>query len=465
MAAMIANFGEQHFGSAQLGHKQRTACLVKVANLIHRHPGGTLPKKLHSPKDYKAMDRLVNRPEVSHAAVLQPHRERTLAKMRQCTGPVLLLHDTTELDYSGLHAIGDLGALGNGHGRGYLCHNSLAVDPRTRAVLGLANQCLHRRVAVGKQEGVKAKRQRLTRESRLWTTAALAIAPAPAGATWVDVADRGADLFEFLANEVAQNRRFVVRSCSSRAVQVGHGNDGPQQLLHTYARALPLHGHRSVQVGARTSQPDRKVTVGVAAAAVVVLPPQVRRGDYEKRPLALWVVRVAEIEPPAGVPAVEWILLTNVPVATTADAWERTQWYECRWIIEEYHKGQKTGCALEELQFASRQALEPMIALLSVVAVTLLNLRDASRQADAPERAATTVIDARYVEVLSAWRHREVRQDWSVHEFCYALARLGGHQNRKRDQPPGWLVLWRGWMALQHMVDGAEAAAVIRGQT
>ena len=45
-----------------------------------------------------------------------------------------------------------------------------------------------------------------------------------------------------------------------------------------------------------------------------------------------------------------------------------------------------------------------------------------------------------------------------------ALARLGGHQNRKGDRRPGWIVLWKGWMALQHMVDGAEVvSSQIRG--
>jgi hypothetical protein len=156
----------------------------------------------------------------------------------------------------------------------------------------------------------------------------------------------------------------------------------------------------------------------------------------------------------------EWVLLTNVSVTTLAEAWERVSWYECRWVIEEYHKAQKTGCAIEELQFTSAQALEPMIALLSVVAVTLLNLREASRRPDAQERPATDVVAPRYVAVLSSWRHRQVRRDWSVHDFFYALARLGGHQNRKGDRRPGWLVLWRGWMALQHMVDGAEAVGV-----
>src|SRR6202158_5130375 len=378
MDAMITNFGECHFGNAPLGHKSRTAALVKIANLIHRHPGDTLPKKLHSPKDYKSMDRLVNRPEGTHAAVLHSHRELTLAKMRALQRPVLIVHDTTELDYSGLHSMADLGPIGNGGGRGLLCHNSLAIDPKDKTVIGLVNQRLHQRVAVGKKEGVKAKRQRLSRESRLWTQAALEIEPAPAGSLWVDVADRGADLFEFLAQEVAHHRHFVVRSCSSRAIDVGHNaGAGEKQLLHSYARSLPLRGRERIQVSAREKRPERQATVGVAWAAVQVLPPHVRRGDYEKRPLSLWGGRVAVVNPPAGVPPVEWILLTDVPVKNVAEAWERVRWYSCRWVVEEYHKGQKTGCAMEKLQFTSRQALEPMIALLSVVAVTLLNLRDA----------------------------------------------------------------------------------------
>jgi hypothetical protein len=169
------------------------------------------------------------------------------------------------------------------------------------------------------------------------------------------------------------------------------------------------------------------------------------------------VVWVAEIDPPHGVKPLQWLLLTDRPVATVADAWERVDWYQCRWVIEEYHKAQKTGCAIEDLQFTTSAALTPMIALLSVVAVTLLNLREASRRPDAKERPATALVDARYVAVLSAWRYHKVHSDLSIHDFFYALARLGGHQNRKRDHRPGWLVLWRGWMALQHMVDGADA--------
>ena len=102
MMTSVASFGEKNFGGANLRHERRTKCLVRIADLIYRHPGGTLPFKLRAPKDYKAMDRLMNQEEVTHATVLETHRQRTLERMREEKKVILVLHDTTELDYTGL---------------------------------------------------------------------------------------------------------------------------------------------------------------------------------------------------------------------------------------------------------------------------------------------------------------------------------------------------------------------------
>ena len=125
-------------------------------------------------------------------------------------------------------------------------------------------------------------------------------------------------------------------------------------------------------------------------------------------------------------------------------------------MVEEYHKAQKTGCEIENLQFHSEQALQPMIAILSVVAVMLLNLRLAYRHPDADKRLATEVVAQIYEETLRSWRYKKERAPMTVKEYYFALARLGGHMNRKSDGPPGWLVLWRGWMKLHFLVAGAE---------
>jgi hypothetical protein len=173
-------------------------------------------------------------------------------------------------------------------------------------------------------------------------------------------------------------------------------------------------------------------------------------------------VYLREIDPPAGVEPLEWILLTNVPIENFADACERIDWYGCRWIIEEYHKGLKTGCQIEDMQFTTEERLQPAIALISVMATFLLNLRDISRRADAQETPASEVFPLSYVVSLSLWRYGECRMDLTLHDFCYGLARLGGHQNRKGDHRPGWIVLWRGWTKLQTMVEHAEALAELR---
>jgi hypothetical protein len=458
------SFGEQHFGSVDLGHKTRNACLIRVANRLVRHPGGTLPDKLSAPKDYKALGRLVNRPEAEHARILQPHFDQTRRRIAATVGTVLDIHDTTELDYSGLKSIQDLGPIGNGHNRGFLCHNSLAVDPGRREVLGLVHQILHRRVPVPPKEGVKDKRERKTRESRLWTDAVEAIGGAdPQGPRVVDVCDRGADIFEFLATEDDLGRCYLVRAFADRRVALGHEDQTDQRLLYGYARSLVRQGQRKLEIHGRDGAADRSATVAVAWAPIQVLPPHVKRGLYQKRPLQAWLVHVREVDAPVGVEPAEWFLLTNVPVTNVAEAWERADWYACRWMIEEYHKGQKTGCAIEDLQFTTSHALQAMIAILSVVAVTLLNLRAASRAPDAAARPAPEVVAREYVEVLSAWRYRGAARALTVREFFLALARLGGHQNRPSDKRPGWLVLWRGWMKLQHMVDGAEAVGYICG--
>lgn len=450
------DFVSNYFGEVDLGHQSRNRCFVRVAQQISRHPGGTLPDKLSDPNDYIAMDRLMNRPETTHESVLAPHQQRTLAKMQAHVGVVLVLHDTTVLDYSKREKL-KLARVGNGHGRGYLCHNSLAVDPDSRDVFGLLSQILHQRVAVGKKEGVKKKRQRATRESRLWSRAVQACPAAPADKRWVDVCDRGADLFEFLATEVRLGRACLVRSMHNRSIRIGHDGQGKQTLLHNYLRTLPAVGAaHAKEIYDRSLETERTAKLCVSYAAVELLPPHVKKGEYENQPIRTWAVRVWEESAPSKGTKLEWFLLCLDPVTNVTEAWQKCGWYGCRWMVEEYHKAKKTGCQVEDLQFRTEQALQPMIGLLSVTAVMLLNLRQAARRPDAKERKATDVVAPIYEEVLRGHRYKKPRHEMSVYEFYMAVARLGGHMNRKADGFPGWLTLWRGWQKLESMVAGVE---------
>jgi len=470
MKTQAGSFGEVNFSHAQLGDARRTRRLVKTVDLMCRRPGGTLPQKLNAPKDLRAFYRLMNCDEVTHEAILAAHRDVVLKRISQSHSTVLIISDATEMDYTKHESLSELGQIGNGNHRGYIVQNSLAVDAETRNVLGLCNQVLHHRDQVGKKETQAQKRQRESRESLLWLKG---VEPLPANWSLVDVCDQGADTFEFLEHEVHSGRRFVIRAAYDRCIFPGH--DEPSLCepgyLRSHAAELPQAGEWTLAVTSRVNvkSPKKKgpkvkqkrsarmANMAVAFAPVQIRPPKEKNGHHGITPLKVWVVRVWEVDPPAGEERLEWFLVTNEPVQTFDDAYRVVGWYECRWIVEEYHKGMKTGCQIESPQFTTEDRLKPAIAVLSIVALTLLEMRDASRRADAKTRKATEILCEDYVSVLSAWRHGKFQRDWSIHDFYYAMARLGGHQNRKNDHPPGWQTIWRGWHELQAMLCGADA--------
>jgi hypothetical protein len=449
--------GSAIFGDAKLGDRRRTARLVKTFDQLCRHPGGTLPDKLAAPRDLKALYRLMERPEVTHEALLASMRAYTFRSIAAREGTILLIHDATELDYTSRASLVDeLGQIGNGLGRGYICHQVLAVEGETRSVLGLAEQILHCRVDAPEAETLAEHRARATRESLLWIKGTRHL---PREQRLVDIADQGADTFEFLEHEYRSGRTFVIRAYKPRKVQGSHDGSGPRYALADYARSLAELGRFSMDVQAQAGRAARKdAEFVVRGGPVLVHPPHAKSGEHGDQPLPLYVVLATESYPPQQEEPIEWLLLTNESVQRFADAWRVAGWYETRWVVEEYHKGQKTGVGVEQLQFTAAERLQPAIALLSAVALTLLDLRDASRRADAKTRPALSILSRDYVAVLTAWRYGSPRLTISVHDFYYALARLGGHQNRKHDKRPGWLVLWRGWTKLQAMLDGYRAA-------
>lgn len=462
------SFGELNFGNAQLGDQRRTKRLVKSVDQMCARPGGSLPQKFRSPADLQGFYRLMACDEVTHETILDAHREATFDRIKQMDGPVLILHDTTELDYTTLRSLTDLGQIGCGTRRGYITHNSLAVDPSTREALGLVSQVLHHRAKVSKGETRAQRNKRKSRESLLWLKGVQAL---PNDKKFVDVCDRGADTAEFIEHEVRSGRRFVIRASQNRCILLGH--DEQQQRvpakLHDHMRTLPEIGTWQLDVTSRVelrrgrgnekkklvTRHARTANMAVSLAAVQINP---SKGGKKQPKLKVWAVRVWEIDPPEGQERLEWILLTNERASSFAAAYRVVGWYECRWVIEELHKGMKTGCRTESVQFTCEERLQPAIAVLSVVTLTLVNLRVAARRPDAKTRKATTVVGQSYVEVLSLWRHKKVKKDWTVNDFYYALARLGGHQNRKHDHPPGWQVLWEGWKELLPMAIGYDAA-------
>jgi hypothetical protein len=454
IAAFTYEDAEEQLSQCDLGHKRRTKRLVNTARRICAHPGGSLPQKLRDPAAYQATLRLANQPTVTHQAVLQPHLRATLETIRHYPRTVLLIHDITDLDYSNQKTLASLGQIGNGGGQGYECFNSLAVDADSGELIGLVYQQLHHRVHTPKGESVAARRVRDSRESRLWVKAVAQIGPCPE-AHCVDVCDRGADTFEFLEYEVRHQRPFVIRSSYNRALEVDVA--GQPHLLHDWMRLQAAQAGWTVKVSANKKQPARTAKVLCSWAEVTLRAPHVHKGEHGKESLQMSALRVWEVDAPAEVEEpLEWFLLTAEQIADAPIARRWVGYYEKRPRVEDYHKAQKTGLGIEQLQLQSQAGLQPLIALLSVLAVALVNAREAARAEERAQQPATHFFPEQWVAVLSIWRYGAVRP-LSVREYVLALGRLGGHLNRKCDGLPGWLTLWRGAMQLNAMVEYERA--------
>src|SRR5262245_19433040 len=120
-------WAQTHFGGADLGDPRRTRRLVSSAAAIAAHPQKSLPS-VFACDGLRAFYNLSAQDEATLRAIQTPHW--LLTRRAMAMEPLaLIVHDTTELDFTSHHALKDAGPIGNGGGRGFLQHNSLAFAP------------------------------------------------------------------------------------------------------------------------------------------------------------------------------------------------------------------------------------------------------------------------------------------------------------------------------------------------
>src|SRR6266699_4196200 len=133
------SWAEQTFGGVQLHDRRRTRRTVQAASSLAENPLGSLPAQMHTWKETKALYRLLDEPDVSFAALMQPHLHQT--REQATSAPVVLLvQDTTDIDLSHRRKISGVGQIGNERGWGFFVQTVLAVEPQTREVLGCMAQ-------------------------------------------------------------------------------------------------------------------------------------------------------------------------------------------------------------------------------------------------------------------------------------------------------------------------------------
>jgi hypothetical protein len=441
------------FREAQLGDARLTLRLVDLADELASHPNLSLPQAFGVDEaGLNGAYLFFGNEKVTPEGILKSHWGHTLA--RAAAHPVIYAaHDTTEIH----HPCSELTL--------YL-HLCLGVGTPTAEdeLVGLLGAEFNQRRAKKPKRDSQARKQDPERESLRWGRLVLEVEARVQGTTSViHVMDREADIYELLAMLVERKIRFIIRVKANRACQ---GETGDRELLFPILNQATGQVTRTVPLSRREkpwspkdaqTHPEREMreaTLSYAAQQLTIFKPLSAQDPNLPPSLTLNYVHVWEPNPPLGVTAVDWKLVTSEPIGTPGEIVAGVDGYRKRWRIEELNKGLKTGCGVEKTQLEGKPNVLNHVAVSLVIAWRMLRLRNLERTC--PNAPASDALGPLELEVLRTMTRRPMSPVPTAREALWAMASLGGHL--KRNGPPGWLTLMRGYSRLLDYVAGWRAA-------
>lgn len=442
----------REFEGVSLGDRRIDARAVEIVERLAASPDDSFPEQMTSDAELEGLYRFFANRRVTMAGLLAPHVRATCERMHRHKF-VRIVHDTTSLQFDGERE--GLGIL-MGKAKGFFAHTSLAISgDEAREPLGvLAMEPFIHKDTVARRKLTPNERIKETkstprekRESHRWEKQALAVQTViPASTHAIHVMDQEGDDFYVFDELLSNDCSFVIRIKGTRTtseklpVSVVMGRQ-PAKLF----RSVRLTERKSLRnVKRHPPRPEREAVLELRWAPLELRRPK-RLGAAVRKTAALNVVHVFEPNPPAGQQPIEWMLVTNEPVQTDANATAIVDHYRARWMIEEYFKALKTGCAVEKRQLTTFDGLTKALALFVPIAWSLLVLRHLSRVE--PMRPAASIFDRDELLLLRALleqRGQKLAGTPSVRDVMLAIARLGGHIRNNGD--PGWIVLGRGYL-------------------
>ena len=463
-------WAHNEFGGARLGDERLSKRLVESARIQAEMPGeafsgagqGNWPL-------VKGYYRMIEKPDdaaITMDAILAPHRERTLQRM-MTQHTVLCIQDGTDLNYNSLAQCQGLGVIGtnqtSAQSRGLHLHSTLVVttDGLPLGLLGAQCEAPQGQKEEPEEEEEKACSSTKPLEERktfCWIESlrdSNALAAEMPSTRQVCVMDREADFFELFNEPRHQQVELLVRAKHDRRTE------GQYKLFETLRRS-EVRGTLTIQIPRQSARPklskqkarphrsERTAQVALRYQEVELSPPSEHK---DKAPVKLWVVHLHEETPPPGEIPLEWFLLTTIAVTRNWIAEECIRWYRLRWRIEDWHRVLKSGCGTEKLAYRTAERLKRGIAINMVIAWRIMLMTLLGREC--PELPAEVLFSDIEIEVLSAHAvKKNIEPPTQLGEAVQLVASLGGYLGRKKDPPPGYQIMWRGYANLQILCDG-----------
>lgn len=473
----MMNWVVDEMKTIDLGDARLNARALKILDSMNSDPTSSLPKSCQSWAETKGAYRFFDNEKVTPEAVLAPHKAATIQRIQQ-QKRVLLIQDTTELNYSGQQEKNGVGPSHLETEKVLFYHPLLAVTPE-RIALGLVDiHSWYRKELLSKQytpKQLNTKRlhhQHISeKESYRWLLGyrqAAEVAKQCPDTHVVMVADRESDISdiydeaEYLEGKKAD---WLIRAKHvNRALLTTDEKRDPELLYDKLLNQTPI-GQLEFNLPRRPSKPSRRVSQSIRILRVKLHPPTGRRGKLRLRPCWVTAILAREESPPEGEKPVEWLLFTNIELNAEIRFQDVLQWYLCRWQIEVFFFILKSGCQAEALQLKEPSRFLPCLAMYSIIAWRILMMTHIGR--------INSEVNCEVVFTPQEWRcayskvHKIKPPDKppTLNEMIVMVARLGGFLARKGDGQPGAKTIWLGLQRLADFMQAIDAYNQYMGDT
>ena len=385
---MLANWIEDETQSADFGDVRLENRFKRLISDIYDRCRNSIPAACGGWKETLAAYRFFDNENVNLDGVLASHYEATLTRI-SASNVVLIAQDTTQLVREKTKKTDVIKGIRNKEKDKTFLHANVAFTTE-RVCLGVIH------VAHWKRHGKKNKAAQVKKpieekESIRWLDgyeAACAVQAHCPNTLVVSVSDRESDIHElFLDAQTYESHTragWIVRSMHDRLVEDEH-----YHKLRAYLEETPIQGHTEFTLPANGERQSRNVTQTIQSAIVPLK--AVSRSGKALAGTNIHAILVKEQTPPAGEDAIEWVLLTNLPIDSLEEIETIIQWYVCRWEIEIYFRVLKNGCQVQKLQLETQARFEACLGIYMIVAWRLLCMTMLARQC--PELPCDVIFD------------------------------------------------------------------------
>lgn len=455
------NWYEKELKGINLGDERLNKRAIKLLNKLSGQSTESIPKACGGWQETKAAYRFFDNDKVTAEKILAPHIAATTERIKQ-QATVLLIQDTTELNYSSQKQKKGVGPNHSDHDLCLNLHPIIAVTPE-KLCIGLLDDYswyrteLHRHKKTRREVNSKNLHSPIhTKESYRWLLGykkSCGVAQNCHDTQIVCVGDRESDIYDIYdACEQDNNIKadWLIRSRINRAL-LDETEHRHTRLLHDEMALADSVGHITIEIPKQDDKPARQALLSVKIKRLTLHPPTGRRGKLRCSAVKVTAMQLDEINPPNEESAVEWLLLTSVYGETFDDAIKFINWYLCRWQIEIFFKVLKNGCNIEGLQLTEPKRFLPCIALYCIIAWRILFITMVYRED--PSASSEYYFSKQECLIVYLMTNQAIpTKPPSLKDMIISVAQLGGYLRRKHDSPPGVKTIWRGLSELNKLI-------------